>query len=389
LPNDPLLALQWHYRPRTGAAVTSAGGAGFETYWTQARQVGSRRVHVAVIDTGLDLDHPDMRGSPNIGPGIDVITSYDRSADSDGVDGNAQDPGDACGPTGRSSWHGTHVAGTVGAALSNKGRGVAGGAWNVTVVPVRALGRCGGELEDIINGIRWAAGVSGVDTEDGRVLTNPNPADIINMSLSIGIPCPASMQAAIDQATARGAIVVVAAGNKANPAASFAPANCNNVVVVAAGDARGNMTFYSNFGPQVDVMAPGGDVFADADNDGRPDGILSTLRNSDPGECYDPATRQAAQNCWYGYQQGTSMAAPHVSAALALLRAETNQRGRALERTFFERMVLPHDNPQMAAPCQVPCANNINATPIPGQPGQCMRLCGRGVLDLTRGVRPG
>jgi serine protease len=207
---------------------------------------------------------------------------------------------------------------------------------------------------------------------------NQNPADIINMSLSIQAPCPASMQSAIDAAVARGSVVVVAAGNKADQAAKFAPANCNNVVVVGAEDARGGLAFYSNFGPQVDILAPGGDVFQDSDGDGRPDGVLST-RTTQSG-CYDPLNQSSTTRCYYSYLQGTSMAAPHVSAALALIAAETGLRGTALEDALFTRAIapLPNDFGQIA------CAQSKNATPISAGSATCARPSGRGALDLTR-----
>lgn len=378
LPDDPLIAYQWHYRPRGTAAGQSPGGAGFEAFWTQARQVGSRQIRVAVIDTGLDMAHPDIMGSPNVGRGVDMIADPERAGDADGVDDNANDDGDRCGRRVTDSFHGTHVAGTVGAVTANDRRGVAGGAWNVTVLPIRALGRCGGEVSDIVNGIRWAAGLGPAITETDAEIVNQTPADIINLSLAIGAPCPASMQAAIDAAVARGAVVVVAAGNNANPTRLFAPANCNNVVVVAAGDARGGLAFYSNFGPEVDVMAPGGDMYADSDNNGGPDGVLSTMRIAQ--ECVDVLTREGRSECFYGYQQGTSMAAPHVSAALALLAAQTGARGRALETLFFSRAVWRY--PSRYALCEIDCVRNPNATPIPGQSGRCMRDCGQGLLDL-------
>ncbi|TPW06148.1 MAG: serine protease [Alphaproteobacteria bacterium] len=366
-------------RARGTAAGQSPGGAGFEPFWTNARQVGRRAVRVAVIDTGVELAHPDMRASANLVQGIDLIVDYDRAGDGNGVDRDANDVGDACGAGRENSFHGTHVAGTVGAAVTNDRRGVAGGAWNVTVIPVRAIGRCGGELEDIVNAIRWSAGLAPAVTETGEQILNTTPADIINMSLSVQIACPASMQAAIDAAVAKGAVIVVAAGNKSNAVANYAPANCNNVVVVAANDARGNIAFYSNFGPGVDVLAPGGDVFADSDGDGRPDGVLSTRTTAN--DCYDPETRQPAATCYYGFLQGTSMAAPHVAAALALLQSQYNVRGKALEDLLLTRALGPID---ADAQCSVDCARNANATPIAGRPGKCMRQCGRGMLDLAR-----
>ncbi|MGE3141951.1 MAG: S8 family serine peptidase [Hyphomonadaceae bacterium] len=377
LPNDPLEPMQWHYRARGTAQGQSPGGAGFESFWVNARQVGSRNIRVAVVDTGLDTRHPEVQGNPNVVQGVDLIANIERAGDTDGADGDAYDAGDRCGSATENSYHGTHVAGTIGAVRTNDRVGVAGGAWNVTIVPVRVLGRCGGELADIASGIRWAAGVSPAVLSGNRQLINGNPADIINLSLSVGVACPQSMQSAIDAAVARGAVVVVAAGNKANQTRNYAPANCNNVIVVGAGDQRGGLTFYSNFGPEVDIMAPGGDIFADRDGDGRPDGVLSS-RASATG-CYDPANNSGAQTCYYTFLQGTSMAAPHVSAALALLAAQTGLRGRELENDLFTRGLSAVD----PAMCRIECARNRNASAIPGDAVNCMRSCGRGMLDLA------
>jgi serine protease len=374
-PNDPLYALQWHLRPRGAGVGQSPGGAGFLAFW-EAHQIGSRQVRVAVLDTGLDLTHPDIHDSANVASGVDLITNPERGGDGDGVDADAQDAGDRCGTATENSYHGTHVAGTVGAATTNDRVGIAGGAWNVTLVPVRVLGRCGGELADIVSGIRWAAGIAPALAAGGQQVVNANPADIINMSLTIQAPCPASMQAAIDAAVARNVVIVAAAGNKANQASLYAPANCNNVIVVGAGDARGQLAFYSNFGAQVDLLAPGGDVFADSDNDGRPDGVLST-RATQAG-CYDPVNQNAAERCYYSFLQGTSMAAPHVSAALALLAAQTGLRGRALEDHMFTH-ALAHFAPDFG---QIECARSRNAAPVSPGSATCARPSGRGALDL-------
>lgn len=375
VPNDPLYALQWHYRATTGANA-SPGGAGFVNFW-EAQQIGQRTVRVAVLDTGLDLSHPDMRNAANVSSGIDLINNPERGGDGDGIDGDANDAGDRCGTAAENSYHGTHVAGTIGAAATNDRVGVAGGAWDVTVIPVRVLGRCGGELADIVSGIRWAAGIAPALTAGGQQLPNNTQADVINMSLTIQAPCPASMQAAIDAAVARNVVVVVAAGNKANRTALYAPANCNNVVVVGAGDARGGLAFYSNFGPEVDILAPGGDVFADSDNDGRPDGVLST-RATQSG-CYDPLNSNSTQRCYYSFLQGTSMAAPHVSAAFALLAAQTGLRGRDLENALFTRAITPFP----ANFGEIECARSANATPISTGSPTCARPAGRGRLDLA------
>lgn len=379
-PNDPLYALQWHYRPAGAGEGQSPGGAGFVSFW-EAAQIGSRDVRVAVLDTGIDLTHPEVNASANIAAGADMIANIARSGDGDGIDADAQDAGDRCGAAAEDSQHGTHVAGTIGAANTNDRVGVASGAWNVTIVPVRVLGRCGGELADIVSGIRWAAGIAPVITAQGLQLNNPTPADIINMSLTIQAPCPASMQAAIDDAVASDVVVVVAAGNKANQASMFAPANCNNVIVVGAGDARGGLSFYSNFGPQLDILAPGGDVFADSDGDGRPDGVLST-RATTTG-CYDPVNQNSTERCYYSFLQGTSMAAPHVSAALALLAAQTGLRGSALEDALFTRAVTPFPD----GFGQIDCARSQNATPLGAGSSTCARPAGRGRLDMTRAAQ--
>ena len=379
LPNDPLYALQWHYRARGTGEGQSAGGAGFLPFW-EASQIGSRTIRVAVLDTGVDLTHPDIAASGNVAPGVDMIANPERGGDNDGVDGDAQDAGDRCGTATENSYHGTHVAGTIGAAATNDSVGVAGGAWDVTVIPVRVLGRCGGELADIVSGIRWAAGLAPAVNAAGQQIVNRNPADIINMSLTIQAPCPASMQAAIDAAVARNVVVVVAAGNKANQTRLYAPANCNNVVVVGASDARGGLSFYSNFGPEVDILAPGGDVFADADGDGRPDGVLSTRATT--AGCYDPVNQQSTERCYYSFLQGTSMATPHVSAALALLASQSGLRGRQLEAALFERALARHS----ADFGQIECARSRHATPISTGSVTCARPSGRGSLDLGLAV---
>lgn len=376
VPNDPLLALQWHYRARGTGEGLSPGGAGFLKFWEMS-QVGSRAVRVAVLDTGIDLTHPDIAGSGNVAPGVDLIANIERGGDGDGVDADAQDAGDRCGTVTENSFHGTHVAGTIGAAATNDRVGVAGGAWDVTVIPVRVLGRCGGELADIVSGIRWAAGVAPALNAAGQQIVNRNPADIINLSLTLQAPCPASLQSAIDAAVARNVVVVAAAGNKANQARLYAPANCNNVVVVGASDGRGGLSFYSNFGPEIDLLAPGGDVFADSDGDGRPDGVLSTRATT--AGCYDPVNQASTERCYYSFLQGTSMAAPHVSAALALLASQTGLRGRELESALFTRALSRH--PENFA--EIECARSGNATPIAAGSPTCARPAGQGALDLA------
>ncbi|MEO1419357.1 MAG: S8 family peptidase [Pseudomonadota bacterium] len=294
-PNDARYNEQWHYFEPTG-------GLNLPLAWDSTTGAGTV---VAVIDTGYRA-HPDLAG--NLLPGYDMISDTFVSVDGDGRDSDATDPGDfstagQCGPgqpARSSSWHGTHVAGTV-AAVTNNGTGVAGVAYGAKVVPLRALGRCGGYTSDIADSIIWASGGSVAGTP-----TNANPADVINMSLGGGGACSTTTQSAINVARANGATIVVAAGNSNQNASGFNPANCSGVITVASTNRSGGRAYYSNFGADVDVAAPGGDVRASASN-----GVLSTLNSGST----TPGSNNSA------FYQGTSMAAPHVAGLAAMLKA--------------------------------------------------------------------
>ncbi|MEL7022693.1 MAG: S8 family peptidase [Pseudomonadota bacterium] len=294
-PNDSRYNEQWHY-------FESTGGLNLPTAWDTTTGAGTV---VAVIDTGYRA-HPDL--AANLLPGYDMISDTFVSVDGDGRDSDATDPGDfstagQCGPgepARSSSWHGTHVAGTV-AAVTNNGTGVAGVAYGAKIVPLRALGRCGGFTSDIADSIIWASGGSVPGTP-----ANANPADVINMSLGGGGSCSTTTQSAINQARANGSTVVVAAGNSNTNASGFNPANCSGVITVASTNRNGGRAYYSNFGAAVDVAAPGGDIRASASN-----GVLSTLNSGSSG----PGSNN------YAFYQGTSMAAPHVAGLAALLKA--------------------------------------------------------------------
>ena len=376
-PDDTLWELQWHFQNNGSEEGQLAGGAGFVDFWTRQGETGSSGVVVAVIDTGLALSHPDIASSPNIASGWDMVTDPVIGNDGDGRDSNPDDPGDLCNPNtpgAQDSYHGTHVAGTIGAAATNNGAGVSGGAWNVTIVPVRALGKCGGRVSDINDAIRWAGGLIPAESALGAPVYNQNPADIINLSVGVFQRCPASMQDAIDSVVEKGMIVVAAAGNGRRGAEFYAPASCNNVITVAAGDARGYIAPYSNFGPEVDVLAPGGDLDRDDNGDGRPDGVLSTRPAKD---CYDPVTGAPIANCNYAFEQGTSMAAPHVSAALALIAARDPKLTGPQVTDILMTTLMPSDGDQCTARCDI----YPDATPIPGQADRCLRSCG-GLLNL-------
>ena len=379
-PNDPLWALQWHFQNNGTGEGESTGGAGFQDFWTRQGTEGSPDIVVAVVDTGLQMNHPDIKDSPNIASGWDMVSDPRMGNDGDGRDSDANDPGDLCDPSvpyAADTFHGTHVAGTIGAAATNNGAGVAGGAWNVKIVPVRALGKCGGRLSDINDAIRWAGGLIPAEDEEGNEVWNDNPADIINLSIGLFEYCPASLQDAIDSVTERGVIVVSAAGNARVATQFYAPGGCANVISVAAGDARGQIAPYSNFGPEVDILAPGGDLTRDDNGDGRPDGVLSTKASTN---CYDPVTGEGVENCFYAYEQGTSMAAPHVSAALALLKA----RDPDADSDELVATLLAAVDPREPQQCAGSCALYPGTTPIEGSPDMCLRPCGQGLLNLAK-----
>ncbi|NKX55290.1 S8 family serine peptidase [Arthrobacter sp. E918] len=292
VPNDTHYNLQWDL-------YEDLGGMRMPEAWDLSTGEGTV---VAVVDTGMTA-HSDL--DENVLPGYDMMSHPGMSRDGDGRDANPQDEGDwygwgECGTSdsSTSSWHGTHVAGTI-AAVANNGKGVTGIAHHAKVVPVRALGACGGYLSDISDAVIWATGGSVPD-----VPANPNPADVINLSVGVRSSCTASMQTAVDFAVGRGAAVVVAAGNEDEPAANVMPANCADVITVAASGPGGTLAPYSNFGDAVDVTAPGGDMSA-----GDEGGIASTVNAG--------ATTPASED--YGYSQGTSMAAPHVAGLAALM----------------------------------------------------------------------
>ncbi|MGW7286811.1 S8 family serine peptidase [Streptomyces sp. NPDC054847] len=339
-PNDSEYSRQWDlFEATAGMNVPGA--------WDKATGSG---VKVAVIDTGY-VAHSDL--AANMIAGYDFVSDTFMANDGGGRDSNAADPGDwvargECGTDANgqpvpardsnNSWHGTHVAGTI-AATTHNGKGVAGIAYNATVQPVRVLGKCGGTTADIIDAITWSSGgsVQGVPA-------NPNPADVINMSLGGGGACDAGTQSAINGAVSRGTTVVVAAGNSNANAANFNPASCNNVITVAASDREGNRASYSNYGTVVDVTAPGGETALSSAN-----GIWSTLNTG---------TRSVGSETYTAYQ-GTSMAAPHIAGLAALM----NQA-----------------SPSMT-PAQIESAIKTNARTLPGT---CSGGCGAGLADAAR-----
>ncbi|WP_208721168.1 S8 family serine peptidase [Corallococcus aberystwythensis] len=285
VPNDPYYPFQPDLHPITPGINAPAA-------WDRTSGTG---VVVAVADTGY-RPHADL--AANLLGGYDFVSLWPFGAsvfpnDGDGRDSDARDPGDWCvsDPNHQtSSWHGTHVAGTIG-AVTNNGVGVAGIAHGARILPVRVLGMCGGYSSDIADGISWAAGlpISGVPN-------NVTPARVINLSLGGPGSCLYTYANAISAARSKGAVVVVSAGNSNGDAANAMPANCPGVVAVASVNASGTRSSFSNYGPTVALAAPG-------------ETILST---------YNTGTTTPVGDA-YAYSSGTSMSAPHVAGVAALM----------------------------------------------------------------------
>lgn len=286
-PTDPSYRFQWHY-----PAINLPAAWDVTT--------GSSDVVVAVVDSGIYSAHPELQGQ--IEGGYDFISSMDISVDGDGIDPNPEDPGDSAF-IGSSSWHGTHVSATVAGVMGN-GDGGVGVAPGVKIMPLRALGRDGGYTYDTLQAVRYAAGL---ENDSGTI--PPRRADIINLSLG-GSGYSQSAQNLYSEVHNSGVFLVAAAGNEDTSEAMY-PSSYNGVISVAAFDYTGRRAPYSNFGEYIDVAAPGGNMYTDRNGDGYYDGVLSASVNED-----DTGKRPG-----YTFFQGTSMAAPHVSGVIALMKS--------------------------------------------------------------------
>jgi serine protease len=325
-PNDPEYVNQWYLKD----FATIDKGVGIEDAWSHS--TGSPSIVIAIIDTGY-TPHPDL---PTPLAGYDF---FDNDAD-------ATDPGDArlanqCPETpsaAPSSWHGTKVAGVIGAKVNNS-IGVAGINQQSPIQHIRILGTCGGDTSDEIKAIRWAAGLP----VDGVPL-NPTPARVINLSLGGGGACSIGEQEAINAATAAGSIVVVAAGNSSQDLDQyqFAPANCNNVITIAATTQTGARAGFSNYGSTVDIAAPGDEI-------------------------------RTTTNGGYTYADGTSFASPIVSGIVSLMLSVN-------PTLDYNGVLALLSNPAVA--------NSFPSTPL----SQCSSdiaatyYCGLGILDANHAI---
>ena len=319
-PNDARFNEQVQYQ---------SGDFGVNLPAAWAITTGAPTVTIAVLDTGVRFDHPEFAG--RLLAGYDFINNPNNGNDGDSRDSNASDTGDwvsaeesstvggaynGCAVQ-NSTWHGTAMAGLLG-ATGNNSDGIAGVNWQSKILPVRVLGKCGGSSSDIADAIRWAAGLTVPGVPD-----NTTPAQVLNLSLGRPGRCSNTMQSAINDANAMGAIIVVAAGNNGINATGNSPANCAGVITVGASTVEGTRPYYSSYGELVDIAAPGGDIIY-----GSSDALLSLSNTGSTGPV-------AAS---YAPERGTSISTAVVSGIISLMKSvqpslNTNEVVSLLQQT--------------------------------------------------------
>lgn len=387
VPNDPMYSNgsnfedgQWWLKTATSGngqaqSLRQRGVPSIDVAWmTTTGQNQPNGAIIAVLDTG-QLAHPDMDAS-RILPGYDFVSDVAFANDGGGRDADPTDPGDwvssseasqlafANCDVQSSSWHGMVIQGFL-AARSNNGVGVAGINWNARILPVRVAGKCGAEVGDIIDGLRWAAGlhVSGVPD-------NANPARIINISFGGSGACGPAYQTAINEVRAQGAIVVVAAGNEHGSVSR--PGNCSGVIAVASLNREGFKSNYSNFGPEIAISTIGGDPAYSADA-GR---WAFYLADTGLLGLYNSGTTTAGSS-GYAYHAGTSFSAPMVAGVLSLMLDVNPSLTLAQLETGLRVTARPHVTSGLIGAC-----SNSN-------PGRCIcttATCGDGILDADQAV---
>ncbi len=380
-PSDPLFAQQWWLHPNAGTngnalADRRRGAPGFQSAWASgfAGSLGSASAIVAVLDTGT-TPHPELAG--RFLPGFDFVSEAVYANDGNGRDADPSDPGDWVSSTDLadaafsgctlldSSWHGTIIAGLI-AATTDNGQGGAGINRNGGILPVRVAGKCGAALSDIVDGMRWAAGlpVAGVPA-------NANPARIVNISFGGTNTCGSAYQSAIDELRARGVVVVAAAGNAFSSAVTR-PASCGGTVGVAALNRDGFKTHYSNFGAA--LTATGIATLGGDDADGRWGALLADgglLGANNDG-------RRGPGNAGYAGLYGTSFSTPMVSGALSLMLSVNP----ALTWDQLVAGLRAGARPHVSSPRIGACADS--------NPGRCIcttATCGAGILDAEQALR--
>jgi serine protease len=403
-PNDPLYADgvagngpavgQWYLRAPTGVVQSSIN---VEAAWSVT--TGSPNVVVAVLDTGVRFDHPDLlaiAAGGNLLPGYDMISDVAVANDGNGRDPDPSDPGDwltqaeistrggpfyQCSTTPEdSSWHGTQTAGLI-AALTNNGIGMASVGRNVRVLPVRVLGKCGGFDSDIIAGMRWAAGM----TVPG-VPANPNRAQVINMSLGGDGACTAAYQDAVTAINAAGTVIVASAGNSAGHAVGV-PANCDGVIAVAGLRHVGTKVGFSDLGPEIAISAPGGNCVNITAGSACLYPILTTS-NSGATSPVSPIYTDS-----FNASLGTSFSAPLVAGTVALMLSAQPSMTPAQVRLTLEATARPFpttggDNGDGTAVLQcTPPQYDALGNPVDQLQCYCtIDTCGAGMLDAGAAV---
>jgi serine protease len=400
VPNDPLYAAgvpgngpaagQWYLRAPAGEAVSSIDA---ERAWSVSQ--GSQSIVVAVLDTGVRFDHPDLLRAAeggNLLPGADFIADPEVANDGDGRDDDASDPGDwlteaevsngarfaECseGMANDSSWHGTAVSGVI-AALTGNGVGMASVGRNVRVLPVRVLGKCGGFDSDILAGMRWAAGlfVPGAPV-------NASPAHVLNMSLGSEGACNAAYRNVVAEVLASGATIVASAGNEAGHPV-FNPANCNGVIAVAALRHVGTKVGFSNLGPEIAIAAPGGNcVNIDP---GTP--CLYPILTSSNGGITTPGENVFSDS--FNITVGTSFSAPLVAGTVALMLSVRASLSFAQVKAILQGTSRPF--PATSIDPSVPrcTAPQLDTAGMPVDQLECLctvATCGTGMLDAGAAV---
>jgi serine protease len=386
VPNDPLYpggqpagttptVGQWYLRPPTSTNVSAINA---EAAWNTT--AGTNTVTVAVLDTGVRLDHPDLAG--RLYPGYDFIADVPTANDGNGRDADPSDPGDwvtqsevdndpnfaDCGDAvGGSSWHGTQVAGLIGAATQN-GIGMASVARNVMVLPVRVLGKCGGFDSDILAAMLWAAGLS------SDPVVNAHPAQVLNLSLGSGGTCPSSYQSVISQLNAAGVTVVVSAGNDAGQAVNV-PANCTGAVAVGGLRHLGTKVGFSSVGPEVAVSAPGGNCVNTAG------ACLNPLLTTNNNGSTTPGSNTYSDG--FNFSVGTSFSAPLVAGTAGLMLSVNPSLTPAQIRTALRNTARAF--PTTGAGAGVTVCHAPNGT-VQDECYCTATTCGAGMLDASAAV---
>jgi len=375
---------QWYLRAPDG---TVRSAIDIEGAW--ARTTGSANVVVAVLDTGVRIEHPDL--TRRLLPGYDMVANSTVGNDGDGRDSSASDPGDwvtaaeagsgtfsGCVAS-SSSWHGTATSSLVGAVTnSSPAIGMAGSAPGVRLLPVRVLGKCFGSDSDILAGMRWAAGIA-----VPGVPANPNPAKVINMSLGGSGSCSAQYQEAVDEITARGVTIVAAAGNSAGGPVNE-PANCRGVVGVLALRHVGSKVGFSDLGSEISIAAPGGNCINITAGSACLYPILAATNTGAQG----PITSSWTDS--FDATVGTSFSSPLVAGVAALMVSRQPTLTPAALRTAMQATARPFptsgadngpDDPTPVSQCQAP-RSGVDQL-------QCYcttALCGAGMLDANAAV---